>query len=1086
MCRKLLSARNLMGLMLVLTSVTYAQNSLQIIDASAPRGGDATVEIRGSLDGIYGANLAIVVDTAAISGYALGTNAFSSGEINLSNDTLFVGLASGSPVTLVDATVAQIILSLKSNATVGTSSLGWVGFPDTHADEQSVALIDGQLEVVNQAPYWTISPPATVVVDEVALLSFTITAVDDDAVDGLTYSDVTLPPGAAFNAGTQTFSWTPTYEEVTTAEGSVIRQATFEVTDGYDVLSGTADITVTNVNRAPYWDIETVDQSGVEDVMVSFTINATDDDGDPVTYTDTSIPIGSSFDGPTATFTWIPDLQDAGPHVATFEASDASSTISQDVNIDVLDDPRTPVWNITSPQSVNENTDLEFIVSATDEDNETLPLTYTATGVPVGASFDEPSATFSWTPDFLYVTPAEVSKTAQVTFTVVDGAHSVDQVVDITVDHVNQVPYWDPALADQSVAEGDLLQFTTAASDDDSEVITYSVTGRPIDATFDTGTGEFSWDIDYASEAEYDLVFHASDGNVTIDDPVHISVAGTSLEPYWDLPASDAAGNEGDLLEITVNATDDDAEPNTTLTYDVTAGMPPGASFDAGSATLSWTPGSDAVTAAEGVKIFTVTFSATDGLFTILDDVAISITNVNLEPVWDPASPASGLETDEISFVVSASDPDSDPDPITYSEAGLPGDANFNSATATFTWTPGYDAVTAAEGEKIFQATLVASDGLASVELIVDITITHVNRAPSFAPAQNDTIAEPATLMSFTVPTDDPDGDDVTVTTVAIPAWASFDGTTFSGTPDYINAGDTLVVFDATDGIEVVQHTVNINVPDHFGDVSEEGGLSSFDAALILQYSVHLPVTPFNVIIADVTGVSGVTAYDAALVLRKVVEPGYVFPVFGGTPTKPAVSTPRSLAFYDTDAGWELRVNDPTGIIAGDLVVELPDESAATVSGANVAYRQDGRMLAISFARLVESDSNLLTIASSGISAPLLSSVMLNEGSIPVGSVLPTEFALHQNTPNPFNPQTSIRFDLPSSGYANLTIYNMSGQIVRTLVNGSVGAGSHELVWDARDNSSRRVASGVYIYRVNYRSDEGASSVTVRRMTLLR
>ena len=49
MCRKIISAGNVMTLMLVLTGMTYAQNSLQIIDASAPRGADATVEIRGSL-----------------------------------------------------------------------------------------------------------------------------------------------------------------------------------------------------------------------------------------------------------------------------------------------------------------------------------------------------------------------------------------------------------------------------------------------------------------------------------------------------------------------------------------------------------------------------------------------------------------------------------------------------------------------------------------------------------------------------------------------------------------------------------------------------------------------------------------------------------------------------------------------------------------------------------------------------------------------------------------------------------------------------------------------------------------------------
>tara|TARA_R110000868_G_scaffold306734_4_gene568172 strand:+ start:40570 stop:42786 length:2217 start_codon:yes stop_codon:yes gene_type:complete len=71
------------------------------------------------------------------------------------------------------------------------------------------------------------------------------------------------------------------------------------------------------------------------------------------------------------------------------------------------------------------------------------------------------------------------------------------------------------------------------------------------------------------------------------------------------------------------------------------------------------------------------------------------------------------------------------------------------------------------------------------------------------------------------------------------------------------------------------------------------------------------------------------------------------------------------------------------------------------------------------------------------------------------------EFRLSQNYPNPFNPSTNISFTLPASGEVNLTVYNLLGQEVATLVNNRMGSGSHSVRFDAS-----RLSSGVYIYRL--------------------
>lgn len=82
------------------------------------------------------------------------------------------------------------------------------------------------------------------------------------------------------------------------------------------------------------------------------------------------------------------------------------------------------------------------------------------------------------------------------------------------------------------------------------------------------------------------------------------------------------------------------------------------------------------------------------------------------------------------------------------------------------------------------------------------------------------------------------------------------------------------------------------------------------------------------------------------------------------------------------------------------------------------------------------------------------------------GDGLPDQFALAQNYPNPFNPTTEISFSLPQSAPTNLTIYNVNGQQVATLVDNDLPAGDHVVQWDGRNGSSQAVATGVYFYRL--------------------
>ena len=79
---------------------------------------------------------------------------------------------------------------------------------------------------------------------------------------------------------------------------------------------------------------------------------------------------------------------------------------------------------------------------------------------------------------------------------------------------------------------------------------------------------------------------------------------------------------------------------------------------------------------------------------------------------------------------------------------------------------------------------------------------------------------------------------------------------------------------------------------------------------------------------------------------------------------------------------------------------------------------------------------------------------------------LPKSYALHNNFPNPFNPSTLIRFDLPVSDDAEISIYNMLGQKVKTFAMYNKSAGTHSVRWNGVNQNNEPVAAGVYFYQL--------------------
>ena len=104
-------------------------------------------------------------------------------------------------------------------------------------------------------------------------------------------------------------------------------------------------------------------------------------------------------------------------------------------------------------------------------------------------------------------------------------------------------------------------------------------------------------------------------------------------------------------------------------------------------------------------------------------------------------------------------------------------------------------------------------------------------------------------------------------------------------------------------------------------------------------------------------------------------------------------------------------------------------------------------------------------------------------GSSKVKALLtcPREYALGQNHPNPFNPNTHIAYQLPEAGEVSMMVYNLLGQQVRVLVRGRQEAGVYRVTWDGKDTYGQPASSGIYLYRL-----ASGGFVQTRRMLLLK
>lgn len=359
----------------------------------------------------------------------------------------------------------------------------------------------------------------------------------------------------------------------------------------------------------------------------------------------------------------------------------------------------------------------------------------------------------------------------------------------------------------KSVNEGQNLNFGTSATDADADGISLRAENLPANATFTdhgNGTGTFNFDPGFTQAGVYSVRFIASDGSLADSEIVAITVNDVNRSPVLAAIGPKSV-NEGQNLNFTATASDPDGAPPT-LTAE---NLPAHATFidnGVGGGAFNFNP--DFTQAG----LYNVRFIASDGLLADTEIVAITVNNVNRVPVLAAIGPKSVNEGQNLSFGVSATDPDGNA-PVLVAE-GVPANATFTdngNGTGTFNFNPDFNQ------SGLHNVRVIASDGSLADSELVAITVNNVNQAPVWTPIGAKLVTEGQNL-NFGVTASDPDGTIPTLTILALPTNATFtdngNGTgTFNFNPDFTQSGVYHPRFIASDGLladtEMIVVTVN-------------------------------------------------------------------------------------------------------------------------------------------------------------------------------------------------------------------------------------------------------------------------------------
>ncbi len=444
-------------------------------------------------------------------------------------------------------------------------------------------------------------------------------------------------------------------------------------------LVGGASMTVSPTNNSPI--LTTIGNKNIDEfATLSFTVEATDIDGQTLQFTTSSLPANASFDDVFKTLTFIPDEAQGGiTYNITFTVSDGVFTDEETITINVkeMNNPPTPQED---KFVTNEDADLtmsasELLANDSDPDNANDDLAIVSVANPSHGSVLISANKIIFTPSLNYFGPAGFS------YTVTDGSLTNTATVTITISPVNDVP----TAADDSITtnEDTLIDIDLSGSDIDGDSLTYAIVSGVSHGTLGAISGN---QIAYTPSADYQgtdsFTYKVNDGQV---DSLMATVSAT-ITSVNDAPTLETIGNKSidelATLTFTAKATDPDS---TGLTYSL-ENAPTGATINSTTGVFAFTP-----TEAQGPGTYTFTVKVTDGISPDSEEIMITVNEVNITPVAQEGSTSTDEDTSKIITLV-ATDSDLPVNTLTYTILSAPshGTVSLTGDQATYTPTANY------------------------------------------------------------------------------------------------------------------------------------------------------------------------------------------------------------------------------------------------------------------------------------------------------------------------------------------------------------------------------------------------------------
>ncbi len=615
----------------------------------------------------------------------------------------------------------------------------------------------------NRPPSISGSPAEAVAVGQQYM--FLPDASDPDG-QALTFSITNRPNWATFSPKNGRLSGTPSAQHVGTYEA-----VTISVSDGAADATLTFTITVIPQNNPPR--ISGTPASTVEAGQpYQFLPSASDADGDSLSFSVSNKPGWASFNLNTGLISGTPTSADVGTYsnivIAVTDGAQQSSLAPFTVQVTAPN--RAPTISGSPVASVTANEAYNFLPSASDPDGDAL--SFSISGKPSWATFNGASGRLTGTP-----TSPDTGTYSNIRITVSDGQLSATlPAFSINVTAANRAPTISGSPAG-SVTANEAYSFTPNGSDPDGDSLTFSISGKPAWASFNTGTGRLNGTPSASDTGTYSNIrISVSDGQLSATLPAFsINVTAANRAPTISgSPAGSVTANEA--YSFTPNGSDPDGD---SLTFSI-SGKPAWASFNTGTGRLNGTPSASDTGTYSNIRI-----SVSDGqLSATLPAFSINVTAANRAPTIS-GSPAGSVTANEAySFTPNGSDPDGDS--LSFSISGKPAWASFNTGTGRLNGTP-----SASDTGTYSNIRISVSDGQLSATLpAFSINVTAANQAPTISgsPAGSVTANE---AYSFTPNASDPDGDSLSFSISGKPAWASFNTGTgrLNGTPSASDTG---------------------------------------------------------------------------------------------------------------------------------------------------------------------------------------------------------------------------------------------------------------------------------------------------------